>query len=637
MIVSAVVNNNPWFLAEVTDGVKYIFDRATAIGEPAVVNLSLGAYLGSHDGLDPAALFIDSMITATPGRSVVCAAGNSGCFPPYQLHMEVDGDTSFAWIKTNTVNPAAPEPLAYIDFWGDTAQMNNIRYSVGADRVAGGYAYRGNIPFHSVQEAINTTVTDTLFNSNGDTLAIWNSFVTVRGGQYNLEIYALSPDSASYYWRIMMTGDGQCDAWDNNGFGLSEIVNTLSTPPLPTVAQYPPMVDYVLPSIDRGIVDSWACSPHVITVANYNNEQQYTAINGVQVDLLGTEGELAFCSSHGPARTGLQKPDLAAPGDITFSAIPLVFIPTYLANPQAILRLSADTMHIRSGGTSIASPAVAGAVALYFSKCPYHTQAQAMEALTGAAFPDAFSGTVPNFLFGHGKLDAFTPLVGTNFDVNVSSNDMILCPGDSSEAVGPTGFEDYLWSDGSTSVNAWSLGEPMTLTVLNDEGCLGTSDTLFYTVFPDPTAPVITDAGGTLSSTSADDYQWFLNGEAIPGATDQSLAATENGAYTVVISNAGGCSAESDIYTLLNVGINGEETSAFRIWPIPAHGTMFVTVDGRMALSFEILDAAGRTVKRGALRGNGTSIIDIDGLAPGTYTFKAAGKDVFKSRTFLVE
>ncbi|HNI03606.1 MAG TPA: S8 family peptidase [Flavobacteriales bacterium] len=636
IIVSAVTINNSTFLAEVTDGVKYIFDHATALGRPAVVNLSLGSYLGSHDGLDPSALFIDSMITAAPGRSVVCAAGNSGCFPPYQLHMEVDADTSFAWIRTNSVNPAPDVPFAYIDLWGDTAEMNNLRYSVGADRVTGGYAYRGNIPFHDVQDAINTTITDTLFSAEGDRLAIWNSFVSVRGGQYNLEMWTLEPDSADLYWRIMMTGQGVCDAWDNNGFGLSEIVNELSTPAPPTVEDYPPMVNYVWPTIDRGIVDSWACSPHVISVANYNNEQQYTAINGTPVDLGGVEGDIAFCSARGPARTGLQEPDIAAPGDITFSAVPLYFIDIYLQNAQQIVKLGADTMHIRAGGTSIASPSVAGAVALYLQKCPYHTQAQVMAAFTGAAFEDGFTGTTPNNVFGHGKLDAFTPLTGTNFDVNVSGNDLLICPGDSSEAVGPAGFEDYLWSNGSTDQVAWSHGEPMVLTVLNDDGCISNSDTLFYTLLPEPGTPVITDAGGVLSSTPADGYQWYLNGTEISGATGQEHAATENGDYTVVVTAPSGCTAESDPYTLLNVGVPGVASTGFRVWPIPAEGTLFVTVDATTPLAYAIIDASGKEVKRGTLRPGGTSLIDLNGLVPGSYTLVVRSGERSNQRVFVV-
>jgi hypothetical protein len=636
IIVSAVVNNNPSFLAQVADGVKYVFDHATAMGKPAVVNLSLGSYLGSHDGLDPAALFIDSMVTAAPGRSVVCAAGNSGCFPDYQLRMEVDADTSFAWIKTNP-NSGFGGPAAYIDFWGDTADMNDIQFSIGADRVTGGYVYRGRLPFRNVQSSIDLETDETLLSFDGNTLATCTTLTTVRGGQYNLQILLYNPDSADYYWRIMMTGDGLCDAWDNNGFGLSEIVSATSTPDLPTVAEYPPMANYVLASIERGIVDSWACSPHVIGVANYNNEMVYTAINGTVVDLGGTEGDIAFCSSHGLTRTGLQKPDLAAPGDVTFSAIPLDYIPLYLANPPALLALGADTMHVRAGGTSIASPAVSGAVALYLQKCPYATQAQIMEALTSTAFPDAFTGTVPNNIFGHGKLDAFAPMVATNFTVSATSNDMLFCPGDSSQAQGQPGFEDYLWSDGTTTMNAWSQGEPLVLTVLNDQGCLSNSDTLFFTLLPEPPIPDITENGGVLSSTPADAYQWSLNGEPIDGATGQQYTPVENGDYSVTITAPNGCTAGSDIYTVLNAGIPEAAPSGFRIWPVPASGTLFVTVEGGAVLTYTILDASGKTVKHGAMRPKGTSVLDISPLAPGAYILRSTDGEHAAQQTFVVK
>jgi subtilisin family serine protease len=635
VIVSAYTNNNPWFLSEVTDGVKFIFDRATELGKPAVVNLSLGAYLGSHDGLDPSALFIDSMITDTYGRSVVCAAGNSGCFPPYQLHMEVDGDTSFAWIRTNPQS-AFGVPAAYIDFWGDSAAMNDLEFSIGADRVTGGYTFRGRTAFRAVPGTIDTESTEALLSFDGDTLATCTTVTTVRGGQYHLEILLLEPDSASYYWRVEWTGTGGCDAWDNNGFGLSEIVNNLTIPAPPDAEQYAPMADYTWPSLDRGIVDSWNCSPHVISVANYNNEQQYTAITGDEVDLGGVEGAIAFCSAYGPTRTGLQKPDLAAPGDVTFSAIPLDFIPLYLANPQGILRLGADTMHVRAGGTSIASPAVSGAVALYFQQCPYATQAQVKQALIDGAFPDEFTDLGPVSRWGAGKLDAFTPMSLNAFEVNVTSNDMLLCPDDSSEAMGPLEFEDYLWSDGSTAMNTWSQGEPLVLTVLNEQGCFSNSDTLYFTVFPEPAAPVITDAGGVLTSTPAEAYQWYLNGVEIPGAVEQQYAPTENGEYMVMITTPGGCTAESDIYTLLNTMVGEGTSSGFRVWPVPASGTLFVTVDGASAFTYDIIDAAGAAVKRGALRADGTSVLDIGALSPGTYTMRVAYGERTALRSFVV-
>jgi hypothetical protein len=615
----------------VADGVKYVFDRADEAGKPAVVNLSLGSYLGSHDGLDPAALFIDSMLNAAPGRAVVCAAGNSGCFPNYTLRMNVGADTNFTWIKTNSTNPFTGVPTAFIDFWADTAQMNDVRFSIGADRVAGGYAYRGRIPFRNVQGTLDTYVVDTLRSFSGNRLAVCSTFATIRGGQYNLQIALIQPDSAAYWWRIMATGSGRMDAWGNNGFGGSEIVSL----GLPTVAQYPPMARYVLPTLERGIVDAWACSPHVITVANYQNEVNYVACNGNPYSIGGTEGAIAFCSSWGGTRNDSPKPDVAAPGDITFSAAPLPLINS-LQSGSGIFKLSPDCMHVRAGGTSIASPSVAGTAALFLQKCPYATHTTIKEAIMSTAFPDAFTGAVPNQRFGNGKLDAFAALNTTNFTVDAFSNDPLFCNGDSAQATGQSGFADYVWSDGSTGQVAWSQGEPLVLTVINGQGCLATSDTLFFSFLPAPDQPAITAAGLLLTSTPADSYQWNLDGAPIPGATAQQYAATENGLYTVTITGESGCTSTSLPYAVLTAGIAEAADATPRIWPVPAKGTLFVNLPGADNMQYDIVDAAGAVVKRGALRGSGTSLLDISALVPGAYTLMITGARPAWQERFVV-
>lgn len=632
-VVQTVLSAPNW-PATVADGVKYVFDKAEEMGKPAVVNLSLGDYLGSHDGLDPAALFIDSMLQAAPGRVVVCAAGNSGCFPNYTLRMDVDADTSFAWIKTNSVNSFFGVPAAYIDFWGDTASMNGIEYSIGADRVSGGYAYRGRIPFRNVQGTIDTFVEDTLYSVDGNRLAIVSTFASVRGGQYHLEIALIQPDSVGYYWRVMMTGEGRADAWCNNGFGQSEIVSGTSTPALPTAAEYPPMANYVYASLERGIVDSWACSPHVITVANYNNEMVYEACNNTTQTGTGIEGDIAFCSSYGATRTGHPKPDVSAPGDVTFTAAPMNLINSFQANGN-IIKLYFDCMHMRAGGTSIASPAVAGTAALYLQKCPSADHLEVMQAINNAAFGDGLTGAVPNIRFGNGKLDAFAALVSSNYAVAITG-ESTYCAGDSALVQAPEGFLTYAWSDGSTGSSAWSQGEDLSVVVTDAAGCAAASDTLSFTALPAPSAPVITGSGPDLASTPADAYQWFLNGEAINGATSQSFTAEVNGTYTVLITAPNGCTALSAPVDVTSVGVVTTLSSELRYWPVPAHGVLYVEMPRGAMQPYEVIDAAGRTVLSGRLRGTGPVPMDISALAPGTYTLRIPLEDELVRGVFVV-
>src|SRR5690606_2426875 len=69
--------------------------------------------------------------------------------------------------------------------------------------------------------------------------------------------------------------------------------------------------------------------------------------------------------------------------------------------------------------------------------------------------------------------------------------------------------------------------------------------------------PVITTSGFVLSTTvSYATYQWMLNDNVIPGAVDSAYTVTENGSYTVAVSNADGCMDTSAAYEVNNAGIN---------------------------------------------------------------------------------
>lgn len=56
-----------------------------------------------------------------------------------------------------------------------------------------------------------------------------------------------------------------------------------------------------------------------------------------------------------------------------------------------------------------------------------------------------------------------------------------------------------------------------------------------------PAIPVISQVVDTLLSTAATTYQWYLNGQAIPGATEQTYLPTQEGRYVVRITDANGC------------------------------------------------------------------------------------------------
>ncbi len=93
------------------------------------------------------------------------------------------------------------------------------------------------------------------------------------------------------------------------------------------------------------------------------------------------------------------------------------------------------------------------------------------------------------------------------------------------------------------------------------------TDTVNVEVFATPAPPVITNVDGihefcqsdsvTLTSSTADTYQWLKDGLEILDATDSSLVVKETGVYSVKITiGAGGCIAEAEVKDTITVNTN---------------------------------------------------------------------------------
>src|SRR5690606_9757050 len=352
-------------------------------------------------------------------------------------------------------------------------------------------------------------ITDTIYGSSGDRIGIANFLLLPRGDQYQLQVWMQQPDSNQYRFRFMSTGSGSFDVWSLEYAGWSQMLpyNWPSAVPVPTVAEFPEMVNYVYPDNFQHVADSWACSPHVITVANYLNELGYTAYDGTWVQGDGDEGAITITSSKGPTRDDRVKPDIAAPGDLTFSPGPLWLMNWLIANEP--FKVAVGGMHMRGGGTSAASPHVAGAAALYLQKCPNATHIEVRDAITSTAVTDMFTGVVPNAHWGNGKLDAFAALNTSNqqpFQIEVIGNDP-FCSGGTVILNTPGDHASYEWSNGETSTSI-EYGEdgPISVIGFNASFCKAFSDTAQFTVLPLPPAPVITTNSNVLTSSEGESY-----------------------------------------------------------------------------------------------------------------------------------
>lgn len=616
------------FRARVADAVKYIFDRADAEGKPAVVNASLGTYSGSHDGLDASALLIDSLINARRGRFLVCAGGNTGSQFPYHVLTQVGADTSFTWFTTNANGldfNVFPYPNLFFELWADLDDFENVQYAIGADRVAPTLQFRGRTAFHNVAQNLGTTITEPLIGASGNTLGTVEFLALPRGEQVQMQIRIASPDSADYLWRFMSTGSGRHDIWTlTTVTATSNVIGpALAAPlglPFPTPAEYPAMAHYVQPDNLSHIVDSWACSPRTLTTANYWNQKEYQPCAGAYINAPIEPYTISSGSSMGPTRDDRYKPDIAAPGDVTMAAAPMAIISNWSSTNAD--KMDELCMHVRNGGTSMASPVVAGVAALYLQKCPSADWQQVRNAIISTAWGDALTGTLPNNSFGYGRVHAFDALVASNMPpITITASDDEMCSNETVEVSAPAGFDAYVWSNGATGNPLEYTGTgPLTVSAATSTGCAA-SNALAFDLLNAPNTPTIMVDGGLLTSSAGPSYQWFFNGMPVNGATGPTLWAGQVGDYTVEHTAANGCSAMSAPVNITVLGMNESSAQGFNAWPSPARDALTVQVPASSgAVVIELIDGSGRTAMREQRTSSVQHAIDLSAVAPGTYT-----------------
>ena len=342
-----------FYTSDILSGVSYIFNRAQALGLPAVVNLSLGGQEGPHDGTSLFEQGLDQLVDRA-GRVIVVSAGNEG---DEKIHVGRNLSGSSA---TFSLDPSSDSLDFQLWYPGGSTFTITVTPPGGSPLI---------VPSGTADDAISPSGTVMVDNASAG--------VNPNNGDKQVLI-TLANLTSSAAWQVAVNdagGGGRFDGWITS---QGSILGGDSTE----------------------TIDEPGNATKVITVAAFNTKAQWASQAGNQ-DFSGSTpvGDLSYFSSLGPTRDGRQKPDLAAPGAWICSARSAqASYPTYLLNP--------DGAHVMELGTSMSAPHVSGTVALMLSIDPSLTSTRIKEILTSTATQDTFTGSVPNFSWGAGKLDA---------------------------------------------------------------------------------------------------------------------------------------------------------------------------------------------------------------------------------------
>jgi hypothetical protein len=212
---------------------------------------------------------------------------------------------------------------------------------------------------------------------------------------------------------------------------------------------------------------------------------------------------------------------------------------------------------------------------------------------------------------------------------NVSNTPTAICFGDTVQLIANNNNWSYSWSPlvniaylGNDTVRAFP-SSTTTYTVVSTDSISGCSATVLksITVYsPLPPVTVVVNGFTLTCSLSGQLYQWYFNGQPIPGATSQTYTATQVGMYSVEATSPWGCESGISQQEFVN---SIEEVSAggISVYPNPAQDVIYVTLsNANQVFTYNLFDITGKQIDHPTQQQNvGRAIVDFASLPAGIY------------------
>jgi hypothetical protein len=193
----------------------------------------------------------------------------------------------------------------------------------------------------------------------------------------------------------------------------------------------------------------------------------------------------------------------------------------------------------------------------------------------------------------------------------------------------------------TTGAITLSSSTPGTYTVTNavaatTTNCASTA-TATVTVAAAPATPTLTSSGTpatgiTLTSSAASGNQFYRNNVLIPGATGTSYlinSGSNNGSYTVTVTNAAGCSATSAaVAVTVTAATSAQASTTLTVAPNPTRdGLLTLELSGfREAVTLTVTNALGQRVAESTVASTALGqkqTLNLSALPAGVYLLQA--------------
>lgn len=353
-----VIGCGDFFDASILAGVAAVVNHAKQLGQPAVVNLSLGGNTGPHDANSQTAILLDGL---SEDAMICVAAGNEGESP-----MAIQKNFSrMSGLNLNTFMTGATSdalPMVYsAEFWSGNAtqfECSLVIYDKLDQKIVSSQKVTGNETYTASNwEALGDVFTGSVSVSSGIDKQTNRFYVVMNNNlRYN--------SSSTKVFGVNITGKAgeKCYAY----------INTYSTAPQQVFFTSQNVTGYLNGTPD-GSINGFGCGKKVLSVGSYTSRTSAPYIGNGNYTGSGTIGAISSFSSYGELADGRQLPDICAPGQQIVSSIS-----QYYYNKQKlgerVNALSTEFDHTSAyypfQGTSMATPFAAGIVALMLEANP---------------------------------------------------------------------------------------------------------------------------------------------------------------------------------------------------------------------------------------------------------------------------
>lgn len=429
-IVAAYCQLNDIFIAY---GIEEILNYAYDAKKPAVVNLSLGSNIGTHDGRSVMSKYLDAV---SPEAIICVSSGNEGDLPIALNRTFVNDGESFqtfiypyAYNGEFDYNGTPRRNLRYgsVYIYSDTDEEFEFQAVVYNNRT--GRINRRFTVSTNMEGSAKYYVSSSNYAQSDDDYIDQNLAKAFDG---YVGVGSMTDSDTGRYYGIIdfFTIDNAVTNSDNQ-YLLGFIVKGKAGQRIDCFSDgaYTYFDDYGIAGWEEGStngsISDMATAHNTIAVGAYNTRDNWASLDGYCYGYDGKyeAGKITDFSSYGTLIDGRNLPDVCAPGATIISSTNKYFVDIlpdedeYGIKKESYLNAGVtsggrDHYYEQMSGTSMACPYVAGSIALWLEADPTLTYIDVKDIIQKTAIKDSDVATEGDaaIKWGAGKFDAYAGL-----------------------------------------------------------------------------------------------------------------------------------------------------------------------------------------------------------------------------------